>query len=63
MIHHLNDGGQAFVGTINQATHDLVPEKTPDATPAVTDARQSVMETVSEGKRKPVRQRRRHTDD
>jgi hypothetical protein len=48
--------------TVTQA-RDVLPEKTPNATPALTDARQTAMEIVGERKRKPVPQRRRHTDD
>ena len=58
----VSDGGQAMVGTF-QAPRDVLPEKTPNATPALTDARQTAMEIVGERKRKPVPQRRRHTDD
>jgi len=56
-------GGQAIVGTVNQAPRDVLPEKTPNATPALIDGRQTAMEMVDERKRKPVLQRRRHTDD
>jgi len=59
----VSDGGQAIVGTVNQAPRDVLPEKTPNATPALTDARQTEMEIVGERKRKPVPQRRRHADD
>ena len=52
-----------IVGTVTQAPRDVLPEKTPNATPAVTDARQTSMEMVGERKREPVPQRRRHTDD
>ena len=52
-----------IVGTATQAPRDVLPEKTPNATPALTDARQTAMEIVGERKRKPVPQRRRHTDD
>ena len=59
----VSDGGPAIVGTITQAPRDVLPEKTPNATPALPDARQTAMEIVGERKRKPVPQRRRHTDD
>ncbi len=59
----VNGGGQTIVGTVNQAPRDVLPEKTPNATPALTDARQTAMEMVGERKRKPVPQRCRHTDD
>ena len=59
----VSDGGQAIVGNVTQAPRDVLPEKTPNATPALTDARQIPMEIVGEGKRKPVPQRRRHTGD
>jgi hypothetical protein len=59
----VSDDGQAIVGTVTQAPRDVLPEKTPNATPALTDARQTAMEIVGERKRKPVPQRRRHTDD
>jgi hypothetical protein len=59
----VSDGGQAIVGTVTQAPREVVPEKTPNATFALTDARQTAMEIVGERKRKPVPQRRRHTDD
>jgi hypothetical protein len=64
-VHHVSvsDRGQAIVGTVTQAPRDVLPEKTPNATPALTDARQTAMEIVGERKRKPVPQRRRHTDD
>jgi len=42
----VSDGGQAIVGTITQAPRDVLPEKTPNATPALTDARQIPMESV-----------------
>ena len=59
----VSDGSQAIVGNVTQAPRDVLPEKTPNATPALTDARQTAMEIVGERKRKPVPQRRRHTDD
>jgi len=59
----VSDGGQAIVGTVTQAPRDVHLEKMPNATPALTDARQTAMEIVGERKRKPVPQRRRHTDD
>jgi hypothetical protein len=64
-VHHVSvsDGGQAIVGTVTQAPRDVLSEKTPNATPALTDARQTSMEIVGERKREPVPQRRRHTDD
>ena len=52
-----------IVGTATQAPRDVLPEKTPNATPALTDARRTAMEIVGERKRKPVPQRPRHTDD
>ena len=55
----VNDGGQAIVGTVNQAPRDVLPEKTPNATPALTDARQTEMEIVGERKRAPIPLRRR----
>ena len=55
----VNDGGQAVLGTFNQAPRDVLPEKTPTATPALTDGRQTAMEIVDERKREPVPQRRR----
>ena len=52
----VSDGGQAsFVGTVNQTPRDVLPEKTPNATPALTDARQTAMEIVSEPQRAPIR--------
>jgi hypothetical protein len=59
----VSGGSQAIVGNVTQAPRDVLPEKTPNATPALTDARQSAMGIVGERKRKPVPQRRRHTDD
>jgi hypothetical protein len=59
----VSDRGQAIVGTVTQAPRDVLSEKTPNATPALTDARQTSMEIVGERKREPVPQRRRHTDD
>ena len=55
----VSDGGQAIVGTVNQAPRDVLPEKTPNATPALTDARQTAMEIVSEPQRAPIPLRRR----
>jgi hypothetical protein len=55
----VNDGGQAIVGTVNQAPRDVLPEKTPNATPALTDARQTAMDIVSEPQRAPIPLRRR----
>jgi hypothetical protein len=55
----VSDGGQAIVGTVNQVPRDVLPEKTPNATPALTDGRQTAMEIVGEQKREPVLQRRR----
>ena len=55
----VSDGGQAsFVGTVNQTPRDVLPEKTPNATPALTDARQTAMEIVSEPQRAPIPLRR-----
>ena len=62
-VRYVSESRQAIVGTVTQAPRDLLPEKTPNATPALTDARQTAMEIVGERKRKPVPQRRRHTDD
>lgn len=64
-VHHVSvsDGGQAIVGTVTQAPRDVLSEKTPNATPALTGARQTSMEIVGERKREPVPQRRRHADD
>ena len=62
-VRHVSVSPQAIVGTVTQAPRDVLPEKTPNATPALTDARQTAMEIVGERKRKPVPQRRRHTDD
>jgi hypothetical protein len=59
----VSDGGHAIVGTVTQAPRDVFPENTPNATLALTDARQTAMEIVGERKRNPVPQRRRHTDD
>jgi hypothetical protein len=67
--HHRTGGEQKLtvrhvsVTTVTQAPRDVLPEKTPNATPALTNARQIPMEIVGERKRKPVPQRRRHTDD
>jgi len=62
-VRYVSESRQAIVGTVTQAPRDVLPEKTPNATPALTDARQIPMEMVGERKRKPVPQRRRHTDD
>jgi hypothetical protein len=60
----VSDGGQAIVGTVTQAPREVLPEKkAPNATFALTDARQTAMEIVGERKREPVPQRRRHADD
>jgi hypothetical protein len=59
----VSHGGQAIVGTVNQTPRDVLPEKTPNATPALTDGRQTAMEMVGERKRKPVLQRRERLDD
>ncbi len=68
--HHRTGGEQkltvrhvAIVGTASQASRDVLPEKTPNATPALADARQTAMEIVGERRRKPVPQRCRDTDD
>ena len=62
-VRYVSESRQAIVGTVTQAPRDVLPEKTPNATPALTDARQTSMEIVGERKREPVPQRRRHTDD
>ena len=62
-VRYVSESRQAIVGTVTQAPRDVLPEKTPNATPALTDARQTAMEIVGERKPKPVPQRRRHTDD
>src|SRR6476659_143077 len=65
--HHRTGGEQKLtvrhvsVSTVTQAPRDVLAEKTPNATPALTDARQTAMEIVGERKCKPVPQRRRHT--
>ena len=68
--HHRTGGEQkltvrhvAVVGTVSQAPHDVLPGKTPNATPALADARQTAMEIVGERKLKPVPQRRGDADD
>jgi hypothetical protein len=53
----------SVVNTVTQAPRDVLPEKSPNATPALTDARQTEMEMVGERKRKLVLQRRRHADE
>jgi hypothetical protein len=58
----VSDGGQAIVGTVNQAPRDVLPEKTPNATPALTDARQTAMDIVSEPQRAPIPLRRRRKE-
>jgi hypothetical protein len=55
----VSHGGQAIVGTVNQTPRDVLPEKTPNATPALTDARQTAMEIVSEPQRAPIPLRRK----
>jgi hypothetical protein len=55
----VSGGSQAIIGTVNQEPRDVVSEKTPNATPALTDGRQTAMEIVGERKREPVPQRRR----
>jgi hypothetical protein len=62
-VRYVSESRQAIVGTVTQAPRDVLSEKTPNATPALTDARQTSMEIVGERKREPVPQRRRHTDD
>jgi hypothetical protein len=60
----VNDGGQAIVGsTVNQVPRNVLPEKTPNATPALTDARQPEMEIVSEPQRAPIPLRVGEKDD
>jgi hypothetical protein len=55
----VNDGSQAIVATnITQAPRDVVPEKIPNATPALTDGRQTPMEIIGERQRAPVPRRR-----
>jgi hypothetical protein len=53
----------SVVNTVTQAPRDVLPEKSPNAVPALTDARQTEMEMVGERKRKLVLQRRRHADE
>jgi hypothetical protein len=62
-VRYVSESRQAIVSTVTQAPRDVLSEKTPNATPALTDARQTSMEIVGERKREPVPQRRRHTDD
>ena len=62
-VRYVSESRQAIVGTVTQAPRDVLSEKTPNATPALTDARQTSMEIVGERKREPVPQRRRHADD
>ena len=62
-VRYVSESRQAIVSTVTQAPRDVLSEKTPNATPALTDARQTSMEMVGERKREPVPQRRRHTDD
>ena len=68
-LKHYRTGGEQkltvrhVIGTVTQAPCDVLSEKTSNATPALTDGRQTAMEIVGERKRKPVPQRRSHTDD
>jgi len=55
----VRDNGQAILGAVNQAPHDVLPEKTPTATPTLTDGRQTAMDIVSEPQRAPIPLRRR----
>ncbi len=64
--HHRTGGEQKLTVrhvSVSVTPSDVLPEKTPNATPALTDARQTTMESVGERKRKPVPQRRGHTSD
>jgi hypothetical protein len=53
----VNDGSQAIVGNVTQATHRNAPAEFASATPALTDARQIPMQILSEAQRVPVRLR------
>jgi hypothetical protein len=50
----VSTGSQAIVGTVNQPARDVLPEKTPNATPVLTDARQPPMEILGESERIPI---------
>jgi hypothetical protein len=49
----VSDGGQAIVGNVDHRAP--VPENTPNAAPALTDARQAAMEPIKEVKVARVR--------
>ena len=59
----VSEGGQAIVGNVTQAAHEVALEKPTNATPALTDARQPAMEIIREPERAPVPARRRKKDD
>jgi hypothetical protein len=50
----VNDGGQAIVTNVNQATGGAAPDELTNTTPTLTDARQAAMEIVGESERIPV---------
>jgi hypothetical protein len=55
----VGDGGQAIVGNVTGPAHERAMKKRVPGRPAVTDARQSPMETICERERAPVALRRR----
>jgi hypothetical protein len=55
----VNDGGQAIVTNVNQATGGAAPDELTNTTPALTDARQSPMDIIGEPQRAPAPLRRR----
>jgi len=56
----VNEGGQAIVGNVTQATPQTSPEKPADKTPALTDARQAAMPIMGKRKRAAVSVRRKN---
>jgi len=50
----VNDGGQAIVTNVNQATGEATPDEFANTTPALTDNRQAAMEIIDESERMPI---------
>lgn len=50
----VTEGGQAIVGNVTQTAHGAPPDELTNATPALTDARQTAMEIVGKPERVPV---------
>jgi hypothetical protein len=55
----VNEGGQAIVGNVTQATRETTPGKPANSTMALTDARQAAMPIIGGPERAPVPLRRK----